>query len=171
MYFFITVRKRSLRRLCFYICLSVILFTGGGGCLGPGLGRLRDLPGGGVSRPRPGGVSQHALRKTPPPHPQQTATAMDGTHPTGMHSCLKKFLENISPFCGYTDILVLYFWWHLPRASKPLSGQHGSQDVLIHILVYKHRWDSSPGSSVLLLHVTRQASLTELSRLGWWCTV
>ena len=34
---FITARKRSLRRLCFYTCLSVILFTGG-------------------SRPRPGGV-------------------------------------------------------------------------------------------------------------------
>ena len=26
---FITVRKRSLRRLCFYTCLSIILFTGG----------------------------------------------------------------------------------------------------------------------------------------------
>ena len=26
-----TARKRSLRRLCFYACLSVILFMGGGG--------------------------------------------------------------------------------------------------------------------------------------------
>ena len=26
----ITARKRSLRRLCFYTCMSVILFTGGG---------------------------------------------------------------------------------------------------------------------------------------------
>ena len=33
---FFTVRKRSLRRLCFYTCLSVILFMGG--CLGPCLG-------------------------------------------------------------------------------------------------------------------------------------
>ena len=59
---------------------------------------------GGVSRPTPrgevegpgwgevsrstsrGGVSQHALRQTPPP-PKQTATAPGGTHPTGMHSC------------------------------------------------------------------------------------
>ena len=39
-------------------------------------------PGDGGSRPRPGGVSQHALRQTT----QQTATAADGTHPTGMHS-------------------------------------------------------------------------------------
>ena len=28
------------------------------------------------------------LGQTPPP--QQTATAADGTHPTGMHSCLRK---------------------------------------------------------------------------------
>ena len=51
--------------------------------------------GGGVSpAPHPGGklrglqaqtwgVSQHALKQTPP---QQTATAAGGTHPTGMHS-------------------------------------------------------------------------------------
>ena len=33
-YCIITARKRSLRRLCFYTCLSVILFTGGEGvCL------------------------------------------------------------------------------------------------------------------------------------------
>ena len=36
--YLITVRKRSLRRLCFYPCLSVILFTGGllPGVPGPG---------------------------------------------------------------------------------------------------------------------------------------
>ena len=84
------------------------------GCLGPcPSGRLGVCLG--VSRPRPrvevggsawggGGVkaqargvpgpgpgvclSQHALRQTPPSPPQQTATAADGTHPTGMHSCL-----------------------------------------------------------------------------------
>ena len=46
----------------------------------------------GVSRPRPGGcpgpgggLSKHALRQTPP---QQMATAADGTHSTGIHSCL-----------------------------------------------------------------------------------
>ena len=44
-------RKRSLRRLCFYTCLSFC--SEGGGCLGPGPGwRLRDLAGGG-SRPTP----------------------------------------------------------------------------------------------------------------------
>ena len=46
--------------------------------------------GGGVSRPTPwgGGVSQHALRQTL----QQTATAVGGTHPTGMHYCFESRL-------------------------------------------------------------------------------
>ena len=62
-------------------------------------GVSRPTPGG-VSRPTPGGLqahtrgspgphwgggSQHALRQIPPP--QQTATVVGGTHPTGMHSC------------------------------------------------------------------------------------
>ena len=46
---------------------------------------------GGVSRPR-SGVSQHALRQPP----QQTATAADGTRPTGMHSCLSNVFRNAS---------------------------------------------------------------------------
>ena len=45
---------------------------GGWGCPGPG----------------PGGcVSQHAHTD------QQTATAADGTHPTGMYSCTEMFLS------------------------------------------------------------------------------
>ena len=40
-----------------------------------------------------GGVSQHALRQTPA---LQTATAADGTHPTGMHSCLLRLMPLIS---------------------------------------------------------------------------
>ena len=143
MFFFITARKRSLQMLCFYTCLSVILFTRGGGasipaCIavfcpqggvvsphalqvsrstsrgqveGSGLvggggspgshpgGKLRGLAWGEVvSRPTPGGVSrptprgwgewisQHALRQA---SPQQMATAVDGTYPTGIHSCFK----------------------------------------------------------------------------------
>ena len=54
----------------------------------PGGGGLRGLAGGGGLQAwgvqaRGEGVSQHALRQTP----QQTATAADGTHPTGMDSC------------------------------------------------------------------------------------
>ena len=49
---------------------------------------------GGVSRPRPGGVQAEARGCIPActeadTHPQQTATAAGGTHPTGMHSCCK----------------------------------------------------------------------------------
>ena len=32
---------------------------------------------------------------------------------------LKKNLEDISPFCGATDTLVLDFWWNLLWVSKP----------------------------------------------------
>ena len=49
-----TARKRSLRRLCFYICLSVILFTSGGGEV-PG-----QVPPGRYTAPLPPG------RSTPP---------------------------------------------------------------------------------------------------------
>ena len=44
--------------------------------------------GGGVQTQAQGDVSQHALRQTPPP---PTATAVGGTHPTGMHSCYVNF--------------------------------------------------------------------------------
>ena len=61
----------KLRRLCFYTCLSV----------------------------HSGGVSTSVHTGIPPQYtppgadtpPQQTATAADGTHPTGMHSCLTYF--------------------------------------------------------------------------------
>ena len=69
-----TARKRSLRRLCFYTCLSVILFTGGcawsRGCMIPG--DVWAWSGWGVETP-------------------DTATASGGTHPTGMHSCLYSY--------------------------------------------------------------------------------
>ena len=66
------------------------VFTGvcpqGGRCEWSGECMVRGVPG-------PGGlVSQHALRQTPL---EGTATAVDGTHPTGMHSCLARyFAEN-----------------------------------------------------------------------------
>ena len=40
-------------------------------------------------------VSQHALRQTP--SPGETATAADGTHPTGMHSCFFDLLPLTHP--------------------------------------------------------------------------
>ena len=49
-----------------------------------------------VSRPDTGGgcIPGCAETDTPPPLPQQTATAAGGTHPTGMHSCSRKKLVN-----------------------------------------------------------------------------
>ena len=44
-----------------------------------------------------GWFSQHALRQTPP---GEMATAADGTHPTGMHSCLIQILEPGIMICG-----------------------------------------------------------------------
>ena len=81
----ITARKRSLRRLCFYTCLSVILFTWGvvsqyafvllegsglGGSTGPHPGgKLRSMAWG-VSRPTPRGVSRSTPEGSPGPHPR-----------------------------------------------------------------------------------------------------
>ena len=50
----ITTRKRTLRRLYFYTCLSVILFTGGCVSRPHPRGRLGSLPGGCLG-PHPGG--------------------------------------------------------------------------------------------------------------------
>ena len=140
----ITARKRSLRRLCFYTCLSVILFGGewypSMPCRSPGPhpgGKLRGLawgvsrptpgvelrglawgglqahPGGCVSRPTPEGPQAHTRgvsRPTPggcipactKADTPQTATAVGGTHPTGMNSCSVRFLPN-----GLVSHLVL----------------------------------------------------------------
>ena len=51
-----TARKRSLRRLCFYTCLSVILFTEGGICIRGGLHP------GGLGRPSP--IGYYGIRST-----------------------------------------------------------------------------------------------------------
>ena len=97
-----TARKQSLRRLCFYTCLSVILFTEGEvpGQVSPSgqvhpLGRYTPL---GMYTPRagtpPGRYTPWA--GTPPGqvHPLGAVHAgkyekqAGGTHPTGMHSCV-----------------------------------------------------------------------------------
>ena len=81
---FFTVRNEVAKVMFLQACVCP---QGGEVCLVPG-GLLRggSAPGGVCSG---GVVSQHALRQTPPPG--ETATAADGTHPTGMHSCLCYF--------------------------------------------------------------------------------
>ena len=55
----ITARKRSLRRLCFYTCLPVILFTGGRVCIQEGSASSDGEGGWGVLHP--GGDSVQGL--------------------------------------------------------------------------------------------------------------
>ena len=86
--------------LSFYTCLSVILFTGRGtwsqGVSAPGGAWSEgEWSGGGgvcsqgcVPGPREVGVSGG--------DPPGTATAVGGTHPTGMHSCLIFYLKPIT---------------------------------------------------------------------------
>ena len=127
-----TVRKRSLRRLCFYTCLSFC--SRGRGSPGPyPKGRLRCLAGG-VSRPIPrgevegfgrGGLQAHiqggrlgasgwgvcipACTEAEPPSPvQQTATAADGTHPTGIHSKATLFVFAFFPIKNFHLSLVTW---------------------------------------------------------------
>ena len=77
--------------------VSAFLFRGGEVCSWSRVGCLL-LVGGGSSGPQPRGevegdlVQAHTKEEvegvcTPP---QQTATAVAGTHPTGMHSCFEK---------------------------------------------------------------------------------
>ena len=73
-----------------FLHLSVILFTGGGGVHPP------------ADTPLPG-------RQPPPP---EMATAADGTHPTGMHSCF------------YLDWLV--FWFNYDYLYSHLSLWEGT---------------------------------------------
>ena len=67
----ITARKRSLRRLCFYTCLSFCPQEGG--CLVPW-----------------GGVWSWGVWRPP-----GMAAAAGGTHPTGMYYCLTYFYFSI----------------------------------------------------------------------------
>ena len=84
-----------MRRLCFYTCLSFCPQGGGIYAQSQG-GGVGGLAGGvqtqawkwGCLYPGLGNISQHALMQ----NPQQKATAADGTHPTGMHSCVNLIL-------------------------------------------------------------------------------
>ena len=89
----VTARKCSLRKLCFYTCLSFILFTGG--VLNPGWGF--SIWGGSPSRGgslSQGGFSiggRGVLHRGEGGSP--SGQCAGGTHPTGMHSCVDNFLK------------------------------------------------------------------------------
>ena len=106
---FFTARKRSLQRLCFYTCLSVILFTRGGlpQCMlgyhpqGAGTPRkqippwTRHPPG---AAPPPGAdPPDQAPPGTRPPsravHAERYGQRAGGTHPTGMQYFVTEIAE------------------------------------------------------------------------------
>ena len=55
------------------------------------------------------GVSQHALRQTPP---LQMATAMGSTHPTGMHSCWLCVSSRVNVRKAWSDVWEHYCACH-----------------------------------------------------------
>ena len=81
----ITTRKRSLRRLCFCTCLSVILFTGGGGSASVHAGIADAPPGADPLEQTPTPRSRHLPCTV---HDGRYGQQAGGTHPTGMHTCL-----------------------------------------------------------------------------------
>ena len=89
MFTVITVRNEVAKVMFLQVCVC----PRGGGCLGGSAPRGGAWSWGGSAPRGVGGVPgpqggwlvfQHALRQTPP---GEMATAADGTHPTGMHSC------------------------------------------------------------------------------------
>ena len=92
----ITVRNEVAKVM--FLHLSVTLFTGGvclSACWDTAPSWEQALPPGPATpRTRPPPPSSHRPEQAPPPgtrHPPpgaEAATASDGTHPTGMHSCI-----------------------------------------------------------------------------------
>ena len=104
---FITAHKRSLQRLCFYSCLSVILFTGGSASVHAGI-----PPG---TRHSPPARSRHPQEQTPrgpgtptcAVHAGRYGQQARGTHPTGMQSCLVMISHKKNIVHPYTIMLSL----------------------------------------------------------------
>ena len=123
------VRKRSCGKVMF-LHLSVILFTEGGGvCLWVHAvySHLEDIPGQTdplADTPPPEAdtpIGRHSPSQThtfrgrhppradiPPGKHPDTATAADGTHPTGMHSCYKIFM--LIALCARAFTLEIVFF-------------------------------------------------------------
>ena len=120
--FLVTARKRSLQRLCFYTCLSVILFTGGSlpHCM---LGYTPQTRG----RYPPG--SRHSHRPeagNPPPsavHAERYEQQAGGMHPTGMLSWFSLNSANKLNFVsGDQAVVSLVLAKLLCKIPKEISG-------------------------------------------------
>ena len=110
-----TARKRSLRGLCFYTCLSVILFTVGSTWAGTPPPARYTPPGRYIPQegtPPPG--------KVHPPWPQCMlgyGQQAGGTHPTGMHSCMQKCSHWYKIGTG-----TMNHWFYLCQSGSRPSG-------------------------------------------------
>ena len=100
---FLLPSATKLRRLCFYKCVSV--HRGGGGVPEqvPPPGTRHTPPRTRHTTPGPDthpDQVHHPPGTTPPEQvpPRDTATAADGTHPTGMHSCFLFFFQTTWPY-------------------------------------------------------------------------
>ena len=106
----ITIRNSSCGKVMFsQACVKNSIHGGGGRgvCL-----QVR-----GVYTP----LGRHPLRQTPPgqtPPPKETASAADGTHPTGIHSCISNLNTNNKNVCpeqyggGDKQMRVLLMVYH-----------------------------------------------------------
>ena len=94
----------KLRRLCFYRHVSVHGW-GGGVCLSACWDTTPQ--------------SRHPPEQNHPPprsrHPQETATVADGTHPTGMHSCVNNWIWNTSHYWWLFRITLMVTFGFLPQ--------------------------------------------------------
>ena len=111
----ITARKRSLRRLCFYRCVSVHRLVS------PSRGGRFSIPGGSPSQgvlhrggsPSGGG----ALHPGGTLHPEggggsPSGQCAGGMHPTGMHSCSNMFLRS-STLLVSVNVFLSFHVFHL----------------------------------------------------------
>ena len=126
-----TVRKRSLRRLCFYNCLSVILFTGGvPGQVSPkaGIPPWGGTPRAGTSWPDtpPGQVHPQDQE-----HPPDQVHPLDQVHPPGRYTPRNRYIPPQTPpppadgyccgwYASYWNAFLLYIICPAPASFSLL---------------------------------------------------
>ena len=92
-----------------FLYLSVILFHRGGGCLSQCMLGYTPSPGADIppELTLPPGADTPQGQTSPT---QQTATAVDGTHPTGMHSCHANFHKHVSRILSTVGLYPSMKW-------------------------------------------------------------
>ena len=68
---------------------------------------------------------------------------------------LKKKLEDISPFCGATNTLILDFWWHLPWVSKQGGFPHLCASSPVHNRFLRFTSGATPANCIEVSMATK----------------